>query len=393
MKRWIRWVLPALLAFSSTASARSADPELFIHQPQAGEPVFGSVVVEVENLGDLPLREMIIRLDGQEVARLTTPPFQTTVDVGQDNREHTFEIVATDVDGRVVERVLRTGKIQVHDELDLGLQQLYVTVQGRSGRVLDLTQEDFQVLDNRADQELVTFEDGNAPFTAALLVDSSRSMRGAALRSVLAGVREFVVGMRDLDEARVLVVSDRLQAATPFTSDSEQIARRVDGVEASGGTSVYDYLYLALQQVGRRQGRQVVILLSDGIDVESVLSVDDVAWKAQRSQALIYWIRPSSHSTESSFFSFWRSSEDYRSELQELEDLVTGSGGRILPVEHIDEAASALQDILAELRQQYVLGYYPTRDADDGAWHEVKVKVDRPGVEIRSRGGYFDEGR
>ncbi len=55
------------------------------------------------------------------------------------------------------------------------------------------------------------------------------------------------------------------------------------------------------------------------------------------------------------------------------------------------EAGDAFGDILAELRRQYVLGYYPTRDRDDGAWHPVSVRVAVPGLRARTRGGYVDD--
>ena len=46
---------------------------------------------------------------------------------------------------------------------------------------------------------------------------------------------------------------------------------------------------------------------------------------------------------------------------------------------------------MSELREQYVLGYYPARDLDDGAWHQVEVRVDAPGIKVRNRGGYYDD--
>lgn len=388
--RWLAGILWLACLFLGQTRALAMD--FFVHHPRDGQVVFGSVEVRLEVLGGAPIREIVVRLDGREVDRLTAEPFHTTVDVGEENRSHVFEFVATDVNGVSVTRTMVTGRIEVHFELDLGLQQLYVTVENGSQDPPQLAKHDFQVLDDRLAQDLVTFEDGNAPFTAALLVDSSRSMVGRPLASALAGARAFVAGMRPLDEAAVLVFSDRLQARTPFTADPEVVAEQVARVEASGGTAVYDHLYLALEQISRRQGRQVVILLSDGIDVESVLSLKDVEWKARRSQALIYWIRPRSQmEAGSSFFSFWRGAEQYTHDLEALERLVEGTGGRILEVDHIDRAGELLADILRELRRQYVLGYYPTRDLDDGVWHSVKVKLHRAGLKVRHREGYFDE--
>ena len=64
----------------------------------------------------------------------------------------------------------------------------------------------------------------------------------------------------------------------------------VDEVEASGGTSINDHLFMALTRLESVQGRRVVVLFSDGADVHSVLSMAEVLSKASSSQALIYWI-------------------------------------------------------------------------------------------------------
>ena len=161
-------------------------------------------------------------------------------------------------------------------------------------------------------------------------------------------------------------------------------------VEASGGTAINDHLYLALKGIDSQQGRQVVVLLSDGVDVESVLDMADVAWKSGRMQSLIYWIRPMGGTDlNQGFCSVWRDPKAHRREIEDLERVVLSSGGRIREIGHIDDAAVAFREILQELREQYVLGYYPSNNRNDGAWHTVKVRSD--GVRVRARGGYFDD--
>jgi len=197
--------------------------------------------------------------------------------------------------------------------------------------------------------------------------------------------------MQELDRAKVIVFSDRILAATPFTGDPAVVGAGLEGVAAGGDTAIHDHLYVALKELEREQGRKVVILLSDGIDVESVLGMSDVEWKAGRMQSLLYWIRPGASADPSGYRSIWRDEEGYRLELEGLERVVTSSGGRIRGIAGLDEAAEAFRDILRELRGQYVIGYYPKVDRDDGAWHEVEVRVRTPGVKVRARGGYFDD--
>ena len=386
-----RQLLGALVLFVGWSFPLGAI-DLFVHSPREGQVVFGTVEVALEVLSAAPVEEVSVELDGVSVARLTKPPYRVQVEVGEENRPRHFTFTVRDIHGEEATRALTTGAIQVHEEVDLGLQQLYVTVSKESGRVLDLGERAFEVLDGDTTQELVTFERGSVPLTAVLLIDSSLSMRGAALRDALAGARKFVEGMQDLDEAKVLVFSDRLLATTDFTSDPAEVEKVMDSVGASGGTAVNDHLYLALADLDEHQGRRVLILLSDGVDVESVLTMEDVRWKAQRTQTLVYWIRPSgSGDASGGHFSIWRDAAGYQQELSALAEVVETSGGRAWDIGRAEEVAPVLQEVLQELREQYVLGYYPSLDLDDGAWREVRVKVRKSGAKVRARGGYFDD--
>jgi Ca-activated chloride channel family protein len=365
--------------------------DIFVRSPRAADTVFGQVEVRAEVLSAERIAEVVVRLDGEVVARIVKPPYRVVIDAGEDNRERIFEITARDVLGEEATERVVTRPLEVDFEIDLGLQQLYVTVTEGGQRVLDLERGTFAVTDNGVRQEIVTFEGGDVPLTAVLLVDASLSMRGQELQSALSGASAFALGMRQLDEAKLIAFSDRTLATTPFSSSAAAITAAIDATVAKGGTAINDHLYKALKELDPRQGRRVIILLSDGIDVESVLRMSDVLWKAGRNQALVYWIRPGSQDLSIDFFSSWRNPVAHRREIGGLERLVKESGGRILEIERVEEAAVAFREILAELRGQYVVGYYPTSDLDDGSWHQVEVQLSAPGVRVRVRGGYFDD--
>lgn len=380
----------ALVAALAGAEAAAAI-DVFVRHPRDQQVVFGQVEVRLEVLSIEPVAEVEIIVDGKVEARLVEPPYRIIVDIGEENRSHTFEITATDVNGESATRTVVTGQVAVNESLDLELQQLYVTVTRGGSRVLDLERPMFEVFDDDLPQEIVTFERGDVPLTAVLLIDSSLSMRGENLRAALAGARTFVANMRELDEAKVILFSDRLLATTPFTGEPGAVAKVMDGVEASGGTAINDHLYMALKELDDRQGRQVVILLSDGVDIQSVLDMDDVLWKAGRMQSLVYWIRPIGAARPStSYCSVWRNPEAHRREIDGLDRIVRSSGGRIVEIGEIAEASAAFRGILDELREQYVLGYYPSNNLNDGAWHDVRVRV-KSALRVRARGGYFDD--
>lgn len=384
------WLL-ALPAFGQEGRPAPA-VAVSIASPAPNEPVFGTIEVVVEVAAEQELAEVTLTVDEGKRLRLTEPPWRFRVDLGDDNREHSFAVSARTLEGLAGEFSMRTPAIRVDEEFDLELQQLYVTVTQDQRRVLDLQQEDFSIRDNGAAQQIVSFSRGDVPITAAVLVDSSESMKGERLDGALRGAKAFVDGMRELDEAMLMLFSDRLLRATPFTDKSAELLAALEGAQPGGNTSVNDHLYLALKLLEARQGRRVIVLFTDGADLHSVLDMEDVMWKARRSQALIYWIVLLDRgAANTSYITAWRGKEDNARQLQGLARISEQTGARVIGIRNIEDTEKAFREILAELREQYVLGFYPSSSQDDGKWHEVKVGASRSGVEVRAREGYVDQ--
>ncbi|HPA95783.1 MAG: VWA domain-containing protein [Acidobacteria bacterium] len=382
------------LAYVFGSIAAAAALEVAILEPVPGSGAFGEIRVVAEVRGSEPVRELELFFQGKRVAARSAPPWVFRLDVGQENIDRAFRVVAHAADGRTSEAELTLPRIRIDLEVEARLQQLYVTVTRGGQRILDLPRSQFIVLDEGQRQQLVTFERGDVPLTAVLMVDSSLSMRGDRLRTALRGAGLFARGMAPLDEAMLLLFSDRLLYRSPFSHDPAVLERGLANVEASGGTALNDHLYLALQLLERRQGRRVVVLFSDGVDVDSLLPIAEVVTTARRSQALVYWLRlreGGGDPRESGHISVWRDHAEHRAELDGLARLVSASGGRIIDLARLEEAEAAFADVLAELREQYVLGYYPSGARQSGRWRRVEVRTGGSGLELRTRSGYFDE--
>ncbi len=378
-----------VLAAISVAAATAEPIEVFIAKPSPLDPSFGPVEVEADVHSEGTILGAELWVDGRRIAMLTNPPFRWRVDVGYENRSHTYEVIARGEHGTSGSSKITTPPIHVDDELDLDLQQFFVTVTRDGRRVLGLEESRFELIDDGVKQKMVTFSGGDLPLTAVLLLDSSQSMRGERMQAALRGAQAFVEGMQSLDEAMLMLFSDQLLFSTPFSSEPAALLAALEDVEASGNTAVNDHLYLSLKLLEARQGRRVVVLFSDGADLHSVLAMEDVLWKARRSQALIYWIRLEI-GNELDFATAWRDAEANRREQEILERVVEASGGRIASLSSTAEIEPAFREILRELREQYVLGYYPDAVRNDGAWHEVEVRVRGSGLRVRTRGGYVD---
>ena len=390
-------VLASLL--SLTAYAADEDLEVFLKLPEYGVALFGDVEVGADVYPvDAEVDRGEFYVDGLLAAVVREAPWQATVDAGQDNKAHEFLVQAYAADGEIASSSINTPPMKTDEVVEVKLQQLYVAVQNSGERVLDLGRGDFTIFDNGKRQEVVTFENGDVPFSAVLLLDASHSMRGGRLEVALRGARSFLAGMNDLDQAKLLLHSDRLIQETPFTSFGSVLSVGLAGTQAGGGTALNDHLYLALKRLETVQGRRVVIILSDGFDVESVLSMSQVGWMVRQLQPVIYWIRlvegeaDSSDPSYGDRRSFWRDTKGHRSEIRELMATVEESGGRIDLIRSIEEVDSSFRWILEDLRNQYVLGYLPNVEAADGR-HEIEVRTGRRGLDIRTRGSYLDSPR
>jgi VWFA-related protein len=389
-----RLVIPLALLFFVLAASPGID--VYLVEPGPGQIVIGEVPLVAEVSSDEPVTRVEFFVDGTLVGTASQPPYRVLTDVGPDNVEHLIEVIAHGESGSRAVASLTTTPIQISGEFEFDLQQLYVTASRRGEAVHDLKQEDFEVRDKGKRQKIVSFARGDIPFTAVLLVDASQSMVGEKLVSAQRGVRDFADRMRPLDEVKLVVFSDNIRAVSPFTSYSDILTAGLERVTAVGGTAVNDVLYVALSRLEERQGRRVVILLSDAIDAHSALGMRHVLPSARRSRAIVYVIRTMAGARAdepdklSGAKSPWRDEEGHRAEFRQLVSLVDESGGKVFGVESAAGIEAAFQEIFSELRDHYVLGYYPSNQRGDGSWHKIRVKASQSNVDLRTSSGYLD---
>lgn len=386
----------AVLVAAVAAGAGQGPVTVAIREPVAGQPAMGSVEVVASVISANAVARVELLVDGRPAAILTAPPWRATLDIGTENRRHGIRVVALDVLGNAGEASVVTEPIPDGGRFGVTLQQQYVTVTRDGRRVLDLDAGSFAIRDDGVRQDLVTFARGDIPFTAVLLIDASSSMVGERLAAASRGVRGFVEGCAELDQVSLVAFSDRLLERTPFGNRPDVLEDALSRLRPGQGTALHDHLYAALKLLEQRQGRRVVVLLSDGVDSHSVLEMEDVRRAIRRSQALVYWVWLGSAGHEfddgrlRGVFSTWRTTDEYRRQFELLRESVLDSGGRIVPVAADQEIEPVFVDVLAELREQYVLGFYPTVQRDDGSWHEVSVGVREGGLEVRTASGYVD---
>ncbi|MGQ0732949.1 MAG: VWA domain-containing protein [Acidobacteriota bacterium] len=249
---------------------------------------------------------------------------------------------------------------------------VYATVTGADGRpVKGLVAEDFVLLEDDVPQVITTFAGGEFPAAVGLAIDRSFSMRGTPLTLARTAGRAFIGALRPDDRAMLISISGEVEVLAPLSRDKGPVLDALAGLDAWSTTSLNDALIRALDLLERETGRRAVVLLSDGADRYSAASDADVVARGRRSAVIVYPVaigpvRPA-------FFV----------------EIATVTGGRSFHVRDPKDLQPTLQAIVADLRDQYLLGYAPTRPPGDAAeWRAITVHAKRPELRVRARSGY-----
>ena len=261
-------------------------------------------------------------------------------------------------------------------------------VKDTSGRFLDgLKQEDFQVLENGVQQKLSFFaQDTVANLSVGVLVDTSGSMRHK-LQQALQMVREVSLALGPQDEMFMITFSDNVDLRQKFTKNPEDVQKALRGIRSGGETSVYDAVQAGVQEMrNARNGKRILLLVSDGYDTRSKINMDQAIDLLKRSQLQLYAVGIDDDDNDPLVLRQPR----YHVYLFMLGELTSTSGGQLFRMytgrNYALDSIAAL--ILEELHQQYTLSYYPAAPRD-GTWRKLEVKIERPGATVRSRTGYY----
>jgi Ca-activated chloride channel homolog len=258
--------------------------------------------------------------------------------------------------------------------------------------VTTLQQSNFQVFEDGFLQDITVFSKDPQPIALSILIDSSTSMEGR-LSIATEAASGFCRRLGPKDTAQIIAFNSDVQILQPFTSDFDALEHAIRGARASGSTSLYTALYVALnelERVRRAQNqdevhRQAIIVLSDGEDNTSLLTYDDVLDLTKRSGVAVYaiWLREKPSSVAAPAIRAGGGAEFV------LRSLSQTTGGRMFVVDDALDLPAIYGQIADELANQYTIGYVSKNTAADGAWRQVAVRVSPPGVVARTKAGYF----
>ncbi|HXE76398.1 MAG TPA: VWA domain-containing protein [Candidatus Xenobia bacterium] len=290
--------------------------------------------------------------------------------------------------------------------VDVNVVNIFCTVKNKHGAlVTDLAKTDFEVFEDGKKQEIKYFtRETDRPLTLALLVDTSGSQE-AVLAVEKDSATQFLRQVLRPSDLSLLITFDlSVDLLQDFTSDADRLeeALRRARINAAGpppgvqgpfpvkgtiGTRLYDAVYLASREkLGQEVGRKAIILISDGEDFGSNVKEEEALEAAQRSDTMIYAIGIADPQLYQMAFG-----RPYRGD-EVLKKLARETGGRAIFPRKISDLPAAFDQIAAELRSQYSLGYTPTNSARDGRYRKLEVKLKRNGLRVQARRGYYAPG-
>ena len=313
--------------------------------------------------------------DARQVCTAAMPPFSCEWDAGQTVNEHVIRAVVTLDGGGTLVANARTRAVQVAESVDVDVVQVTAVVTDGAGRfVTGLKAADFKVYEDGAEQAISTFAAEDIPLELVTAIDVSSSMT-AALPDVKRHAGHFLAQLRPADQVTILGFNDKIFTLARRSSDPVARARAVDRLAPWGGTALYDAIVHALGILGRQPGRRSLLVFSDGEDHSSHAAVDSVVQRAEASDATIYVIGQGRALKATA--------------LQQLmQRLASGSGGRAFFTDQDTKLEAIFEDILADLRHQYVLTYPAPATARNGEWHAIRVEIPGRGHTVRARLGY-----
>ncbi len=265
--------------------------------------------------------------------------------------------------------------------------------------ITDLERANFKVFENDDPMKITFFgRQTDLPLRVGILLDTSNSIRDRLKFEQEAAV-DFIhnVIRRKKDMAFLMSFDSEAGLIEDFTDDAGKLTEAVMRQRAGGGTALYGAIRFAcerrllnppLPDSKSPQVRRVLVVISDGIDTDPGGPARSAAIEAcQRAEAAIYTV---STSTD------WLSISGDKPRKTHLTDgdkillqFADETGGRAFFPYRIDDLAQSFQDIDDELRSQYQIAYEPVNRPPDGLFRRIRIEVDRKGLHVRARKGYF----
>lgn len=291
-------------------------------------------------------------------------------------------------------------------KVNVNVVQLFFNVKDKRGALIpSLKKDDFEIYEDGKPQNIKYFTaESDLPLTLGMLIDSSGSQQTVLDMEKEVGSSFLNEILRPKDLAFVISFDVNVDLLQDFTNSNQQLRSalykaRINTGGGGGsipglgggpvptssvpkGTLLYDAVYLASHdELSSQVGRKAMIILTDGEDQGSQLTVRDAIEAAQKSDSIVYVLLIA----DRGFRYFGGYSGD-----SEMKKLASETGGRVIEVGNKQEKLKqAFEQIAQELRSQYNIGYTPIDSKLDGSFRKVEIRAKNKDLKIQARKGYY----
>jgi len=288
-------------------------------------------------------------------------------------------------------------------KVDVNVVSLLASVRDKRGALVpNLEKNDFTVLEDGKPQDIKYFaRETDLPLTIGLLVDVSRSQENLIQVERSAASEFFRQVLQKKDEAFLISFGEECELLQDYTQSAQLLNRGLNGLQVSSGvggfgpgpvptmgdprgTVLYDAVYLAASDKLRTEvGRKVIVVITDGVDQGSRMTINQAVESAQKADAVIYSI---DYYDASAYGMFGWGGGGGESALHKLSD---ETGGHVYKVDRRHPLEEVFKELQDEMRSQYSIGYTPTNPAKDGSYRHLEIKLANKDMKAQARKGYY----
>jgi Ca-activated chloride channel family protein len=265
---------------------------------------------------------------------------------------------------------------------DTRLVVLHASVTDRKGKLItNLDKNAFKVFENGELQQVKIFRREDVPVSLGIIIDDSGSMATKRSR-VEAAALAMVRASNSQDEVFIVNFNDDAYLDVPFTNDMHKMEQGLARIDSRGGTAMRDAINMSLDYIKShaKRDKKVIVVITDGNDNASNVSLEKVVARSNQGDTLVYAI---------GLFTDEERREAAKAR-RALKELTTATGGLAFYPKDVNEVQTLAVEIAHDIRNQYTIAYSPNIQALDGSYRQIKVTVDGPGKPVvRTRSGYY----
>jgi len=317
---------------------------------------------------------------------ISLPPQNTRQNPKEESRKR---LTKPELESRGPEQPERTGPFTIGVSVDLVI--VHTTVLDKSGHFVNgLKKESFRVTEDGAPQAVTYFSQEDVPVSLGIVIDTSGSMRGK-IELVTKASLALIKASNPEDQVFLIGFNDQVELLEDFTNDIDAITDSLENTIVSGGTALYDAIYLAVQKAQKGiKPKKALVVISDGEDKDSYYKLEEMVSKVQESDVQVYCIGFLSEAPKKGLFGRWSKSIPEKAH-DALERISTDTGARAYFPGKLTEIGTIVAEIAHELRNQYSIGYISSNTARDGTYRRLRVSLEpdaAAGAQVRYRRGY-----